>query len=651
MTAVPLRVLFVEDSEADAELVSAELRRGGYDVEFERVETEDAFLKSLHGRKWDLIISDFSMPQFDGLRAFQSFHESGLDIPFIFVSGAMGEERAVQAMKAGARDYILKGQLGRLNAAVQRELAEAEGRRKRREAETAKAREQRRLAVALQAARAGVFEYRIPADENGFCNDRFAEIFGLQRDDLPPFVQFSDWFLDQVHPEDRERVGECQRDFISGKGSEYALDCRVRHKDGTWRDVSCRADAAQRDAENRVTDLVGVMLDRTQEKRMAEQFRQAQKMEAIGRLAGGIAHDFNNLLTVISNFGEFVLDRLEAGSEVYDDMKEVLKAADRAEKLTSQLLAYSRRRPVAPTALNVNQQVANVDKMLRRLLGEGVELKTKLAPDLWSVRIDAGGLEQVLVNLVINAKDAMPAGGRLCIETANTVVGSEYRSGKGDEIPPGKYVTVSVTDTGSGMDSDTMARLFEPFFTTKEPGKGTGLGLATCYGIITQAGGFIWVYSEPGHGTSFKLLLPRELATAEVEDEPTHSEKMRGTETLLVVEDDEAVRRLVVRLLSMLGYSVLEATDAASAQQIAKSSATPIAAVITDVIMPGTHGPELVKWLSESHPEIRCIYMSGFTRDAIEMDETIVLVQKPFSPKELARKVRDVLDRPAGAGR
>jgi len=647
MTATPLRVLFVEDSETDAELIRFELRRGGYSIEFERVETEDTFLKALHSGKWDLIISDFSMPQFDGLRAFKVFHKQGLDIPFIFVSGAMGEERAVQAMKAGARDYILKGQLGRLNAAVQRELVEAEGRRLHREAEAANVREQRRLAVALQATRAGVFEYRIPADHIGFFNERFAEIFGLRRDEMPPFEQFSGWFLDQVHPDDRERADDCQRLFISGQSSEYALDCRVRHKDGTWREVSCLADAAKRDEQNRVTDLVGVMLDRTQEKRMEEQFRQSQKMEAIGRLAGGIAHDFNNLLTVILNFGEFVLDSLETGTAPYDDMKEVLKAADRAEKLTSQLLAYSRRRPVAPTALNVNQQVADVDKMLRRLLGENVEFKTNLAPDLWSVRIDAGGLEQVLVNLVINAKDAMPSGGRLCIETSNADIGDEYASGKNDEIPPGKYVIVSVTDSGIGMDADTRARLFEPFFTTKEPGKGTGLGLATCYGIVRQAGGYIWVYSEPGHGTSFKLLLPRELENALIESEATHSESIRGTETLLVVEDDEAVRRLVVRLLSMLGYTVLEAIDAASALQIATSRSGPIHVVITDVVMPETPGPELVQWLTALHPEIRCIYMSGFTRDAIEMDETIVLVQKPFSPKELARKVREVLDKPA----
>jgi nitrogen-specific signal transduction histidine kinase len=388
------------------------------------------------------------------------------------------------------------------------------------------------------------------------------------------------------------------------------------------------------------------MLDHTEEKRMEQQFRQAQKMEAIGRLAGGIAHDFNNLLTVISNFGDFVLQRLEPGTEVREDMQEVLKAAARAEALTSQLLAYSRHRPVIATVLNVNELVSDVDKMLRRLVGQPIEFRTDLAPELWRVRIDAGGLEQVLVNLAVNARDAMPHGGRLCIETANADVSDEYMVAKGADVPAGQYVSVTVTDSGVGMDAEIQSRLFEPFFTTKEPGKGTGLGLATCYGIVKQAGGFIWVYSEPGHGSSFRLLLPRELAPEDVIAVPTHSEKLRGTETLLVVEDDESVRKLVVRLLSMLGYEVLEAVDAGDALRTANSSKKPIHALITDIIMPETQGPELARRLSLSHPLLKTIYMSGYTRGAIEMDETIVLVQKPFAPKDLARKVREVLDRP-----
>jgi hypothetical protein len=642
----PLRVLFVEDSETDAELVAFELRRGGYSVVSERVETAEGFLSALRNESWDLIICDFSMPNFDGIRAFQLFSEQRLDIPFIFVSGAMGEERAVQAMKAGARDYILKGELGRLNAAVQRELEEAVGRKRRRAAEAAKAKDQSRLAVALQATGAGVFEYRIPADESGYCNDRFAEIFGLTRNELPPFDQLQEWFLDQLHPEDRDRVAECHDDFVSGHSDEFALECRIRHKDGKWRDVTCLADAASRDEQGKVVDLVAVMLDRTQEKHLQEQFRQAQKMEAIGQLAGGIAHDFNNLLTVISSFGEFVLDRLTPDTEVYEDMQEVLKASSRAEKLTGQLLAYSRRRPVAPMVLNANELVSDVDSMLRRLLGESIDFRTVLAPDLWNVRIDSGGLEQVIVNLAINARDAMPKGGKLAIETANVDVDDKYQLTKEADVPPGPYATISVTDTGVGMDSDTQARLFEPFFTTKAPGKGTGLGLATCYGIVKQAGGFIWVYSEQGHGTTFRVLLPSVSEATDSEGETTHSEKLRGDETVLVVEDDVSVRQIVVRLLAMLGYTVLEATDASDALSIASARTSPIHAVLTDIVMPEMQGPELARQLAESHPEIRTIYMSGYTRGAIEMDETIVLVQKPFSRKDLARKVREVLDRP-----
>jgi len=641
----PLRVLFVEDSAVDAELIAAELQRGGYRVDYERVDSEEGFLKALDTAEWDLIISDFSMPHFDGIRAFDLFNAKRLDVPFIFVSGAMGEERAVRAMKAGARDYILKGQLGRLNAAVQRELAEAVSRRKRREAEAAKRREQSRLAVALQATGAGVFEYRVPADTLGYCNDRFAEIFGLQPDELPSFERFPAWFLEQIHPDDRERAAQCQRDFISGANADFAVECRVRHKDGGWRDVTCLADAAERDKSGKVVDLVGVMLDRTEEKRLEEQFRQSQKMEAIGQLAGGIAHDFNNLLTVISSFGEFVLESLEPGSEVRGDMEEVLNAARRAENLTGQLLAYSRRRPGAPAVINVNAQVAEVDKMLRRLLGDSVEFRTDLAQDLWNTYIDAGGLEQILVNLAVNARDAMPDGGRLAIETANATVGREYLDSKSADIPPGQYVTISVTDTGNGMDEHTRQRLFEPFFTTKGPGKGTGLGLATCYGIVKQAGGVIWVYSEQGHGTTFRIFLPAVLEEPQPEIESTHSEKLRGDETLLVVEDDEAIRRLVVRLLKMLGYDVLEAMNSADALEIAGASKRPLDAVLTDVVMPDGQGPELAQQLAERYPGIKIIYMSGYTRGAIELDETIVLLQKPFSRQDLARKVRDALDR------
>jgi hypothetical protein len=640
-----LNVLFVEDSEIDTELICAELKRGGFGVDFNRVDTADAFLSALHARPWDLIISDFSMPNFDGLKAFDLFSKEKLDIPFIFVSGAMGEERAVQAMKAGARDYILKGHLGRLNAAVQRELDEAASRRKRREVEAARQREQGRLAVALQATGAGVFEYRIPADDHGYCNARFAEIFGLRCDDLPPFAELPEWFFDRIHPDDRQMAEEGQQNFVSGKSLKFVLECRVRHKDGSWRQVTCMADAASRDENGAVRDLVGVMLDRTGEKQMEEQFRQAQKMEAIGQLAGGVAHDFNNLLTVISSFGEFVLERLEPDSEVHGDMQEVLKAAGRAETLTAQLLAYSRRRPVVPTVLNVNQLVGNVDKMLRRLLGQSIEFRTDLAADLWNVRIDAGGLEQVLVNLAVNARDAMPDGGRLTIETANAKIGGEYRSLKGQDVPSGLYVTISITDSGVGMDEATQSRLFEPFFTTKDPGKGTGLGLATCYGIVKQAGGFIWVYSEPGDGTTFKVLFPSVSEEPEIDNESTHSEKLRGAETILVVEDDESVRRLVVRLLEMLGYQVLEAGDAAEALRIAGEHDAPIHAVLTDVVMPDKQGPALVMELADLHPDIRPIYMSGYTRGAVEMDETIVLVQKPFSRQDLARTVRNVLDR------
>jgi len=394
----------------------------------------------------------------------------------------------------------------------------------------------------------------------------------------------------------------------------------------------------------------GTQRDITDLKRLEDQLRQAQKMEAVGRLAGGVAHDFNNLLTAILGSVELLLRELAPASPLRQDATEIKKAGERAAVLTRQLLAYSRRQVLNPEVLDLNRVVADMDRMLRRLIGEDVDLVTRLAPDLGNVRADRGQIEQVLVNLVLNARDAMPQGGKLTIETANVELDPGYVETH-EGAKPGAYALLAVSDTGAGMDAETAAHLFEPFFTTKEVGKGTGLGLATAYGIVKQSDGYIMVYSEPGHGTTFKIYLPRAAApgaASPVPPAPPVKATARGSETILVVEDEEAVRSLSRRALEASGYTVLAAADGPDAVRLLERYGGPIHLVLTDVIMPGMNGRELAQRLVQRRPGLRVLYMSGYPGDAIvhrgALEPGMAFLQKPFMPEDLARKVREVLD-------
>ncbi|HEY6158645.1 MAG TPA: response regulator [Gemmatimonadales bacterium] len=383
---------------------------------------------------------------------------------------------------------------------------------------------------------------------------------------------------------------------------------------------------------------------------LESQLRQAQKMEAVGRLAGGIAHDFNNLLTAVLGSVDLVLDELGPEAPARGDVEEIRKAALRAGELTRQLLAFSRQQVLAPQVLDLNALVANMGKLLRRLIGEDVELRTALAPDLGAVKADPGQMEQVIANLVVNARDAMPAGGRLTVETANAELDKDYAD-QHFPAPPGSYVLLAVSDTGTGMDPETKGRIFEPFFTTKEKGKGTGLGLATVYGVVKQSGGYIWVYSEPGQGTAFKIYLPRvREAPGPARPGPAPAAPLRGSETLLLVEDDEMVRHLVSRMLKSRGYTVLAASDGTHALRQLESHRGAIDLLITDVVMPGMSGREVAQRVAALQPQAKVLYLSGYTDDAIVrhgmLEPGIAFLQKPFSADVLARKVREVLDAP-----
>jgi PAS domain S-box-containing protein len=408
---------------------------------------------------------------------------------------------------------------------------------------------------------------------------------------------------------------------------------------------------SSRDGEPQV---LGVATDITERKRVEEalrqseeQLRQSQKMEAVGQLAGGVAHDFNNLLTVINGFGDLLRDRLAPGDPLHGPVDEIRKAGERAAALTYQLLAFSRRQMLRPVLLDLNEAVADAETLLRRLIGEDVELVTVLRPALGCVQVDPGQLQQVILNLVVNARDAMPQGGRLTLETAK--VDLDATCAQQRLVQPGPYVMLAVSDTGCGMDADTQAHIFEPFFTTKEQGKGTGLGLATVYGIIKQSGGHVWVYSEPGIGTTFKIYLPRVEAAGEAGDPVAPPTALPcGSETILLVEDEDQVRTLVEGVLQDAGYTVLVASRGDAALPLAAQHAGRIDLLLTDVVMPGMSGRDLANRLTPDHPGMDVLYMSGYTDDAIVhhgvLDSGVVLLQKPFSPAALLYKVREILD-------
>jgi nitrogen-specific signal transduction histidine kinase len=393
--------------------------------------------------------------------------------------------------------------------------------------------------------------------------------------------------------------------------------------------------------------MIGVGIDITERKSLEAQLRQAQKMEAIGQLAGGVAHDFNNLLTAIRGYADLVARTLADSDRRHADVDEIIKAADRAAGLTRQLLAFSRKQVLRPALIDLNALLADTSRMLRRVIGEDIELVTKLAPDLSPVLADVGQLEQVVMNLAVNARDAMPRGGRLSITTDHVTLDDSCAM-HGGPVLPGPYVMLAVVDTGVGMDETTKQRIFEPFFTTKEPGRGTGLGLATVYGIVEQSGGYLWVYSQPGHGATFKVFLPRAEGTIEhrlVERDTSPN----GTETLLLVEDEQAVRFLSRVILERAGYTVLDAKDPQQAEGLFEEHTDQVQLLVTDVIMPGSSGPALFERLSAHRPQLKVLYMSGYSDDAFVHNSgvtpDVVFLQKPFTASGLLCKVREALER------
>jgi two-component system cell cycle sensor histidine kinase/response regulator CckA len=467
-------------------------------------------------------------------------------------------------------------------------------------------------------------------------NESFLRITEHRREDVIGHTSLDLHFWER--PEDRAKFIE----ILTNRGSVRDLEITFLTKSGEQRIGMILAETIEVDGQ---TCVLAIVKDFTDQKGLEKQLRQSQKMEAIGQLSGGIAHDFNNLLSVIIGYCEAIEERLSPDDPLQRKCEQIKKAGQSAASLTRQLLAFSRQQVLAPKILDLNAIVRNVEKMLRRLIGEDIDFSTALEPGLANIRADQGQIEQIIVNLVVNARDAMPHGGRLRIETANVHLDEAYVRRHSPQ-QAGPYVSVTVSDTGTGMDAETQAHIFEPFFTTKEIGKGTGLGLSTVYGVVRQSGGHIWVYSELGHGTTFKIYLPRSGQATQIEkSRPDLAESSCGTETILLVEDAEPLRELTRDLLADNGYTVLEAGHPEHAIEIARKFKGAIHLLLTDMVMPGMNGRVLADKLASVRPEMRVVFMSGytgFTHSGL-IDSELILLSKPFSKDTLLRKVREVL--------
>ncbi len=449
-----------------------------------------------------------------------------------------------------------------------------------------------------------------------------------------------------VHPDDSAPAKAHLEAVLHQPGATRAETLRARHTDGTWRYLEVVT--ANRLDEPSVGALVSNFRDLTDRRRLEEQLLASQRMEAVGRLAGGVAHDFNNILTAILGHAELLREVVEAEGPAAEELQEIRVAATRATMLTQQLLAFSRKQILQPKVLDVNALMSDLEKMLRRLIGEDVALETRFDPAVDRIRADRSQLERAIVNLVLNARDAMPEGGRVTLATANEELAIETATTETPARGPGRYVMLAVTDTGVGMDADVQAHLFEPFYTTKERGKGTGLGLATVYGMVRQSGGHVTVESAPGKGSTFRVYLPAVQAAVEVTPSHGVAPLHRGSETILLVEDDPSVRSVARRVLTRFGYTVIEAVDGASALQQAREHVGRIHLLLTDIIMPGMNGRRVAEEVGFVRPDLKLLFMSGYTDDAIVhhgvVDAGIPFLQKPFTVDELAGKVREVLD-------
>ena len=629
-----LRVLIAEDQEDDMLLVLRELKRGGYDVDHARVETAEMMEHELRTRAWDMIVSDYSMPQFSALGALAVMKKSGLDLPFIIVSGTVGEDVAVAALKGGAHDFIPKNNLRRFLPAVERELREADGRR-RREAAERELRTSNEILSAVFDASPIAMTLLTPSGEVQRWN-RAAEVtFGWTADEV---IGKREPFVTAEQEDSFQRHLTLLRSGGRINGEEIA---RTR-KDG--RSVILNLSAAPVfDAGGQILSILELLLDVTEQRALEGQLRQSQKMEAVGRLAGGIAHDFNNVLTVIEGFSSLILADMPADDPRKNDVREILNAAERAAAFTRQLLTFSRKQVVQPEVIELNALVSGLNNLLKRALGDDILLGLDLSDKPNRVLADPGQLEQVCINLVLNARDALAGHGKITLRTSCVHIDDAKAVEQNER--PGSYCVLSVTDNGSGIEPDLLPLIFEPFFTTKEAGKGTGLGLSTVYGIVVKNDGFIRVNSEVGTGTTFSVFLPEVtvgMTEQVVEQSPPSAPITKRNPTVLVVEDQVAIQKVIARTLENAGYHVFLAGDGPGALLLLQNSHD-IDLLLTDVMLPNMRGQDLAREALQFRPNLQIILMSGYSEDDIAAENRFRFIEKPFRPADLLRQVDETL--------
>jgi hypothetical protein len=640
----PLHILHLEDDPGDAALIQSTLEAAGIHCATTRVETRADFVAALERDGIDLILSDYSMPGFDGLSALKIAHARQPDIPVILVSGTLGEELAIESLKNGATDYVLKERLPRLVPAVRRAMHEVEERAGNRRTEEALRETEQRLQIVFSESPLGIA--LVGADGRAvLTNAALQSMLGYTGEELSRMP-----FRDFTHPEDCAADEELYQELMQGTRRSYQLEKRYMRKDfhEVWARLSVRAAPG---AAGRASYAIAMVEDITERRRLEAQFIEAQKMQVVGRLASGVAHDFNNVLAVIMGYSDLLMEQIGKDKALKNHLEMIRVAAGCAAGLTRQLLIFSRKQTVQPVVLDVDDVVKDLDSMLRRLIDENIEMTIVPGKQTGRIRADSGYVGQVLMNLVVNARDAMPNGGKLSIATSNVTLDQNYARSHPGAVA-GDHVMLSVSDTGTGMTEEVKAHLFEAFFTTKPKGRGTGLGLATCQTIIQQTGGHIGVYSELGKGTTFKVYFPRveqplDAAARTVQTGPLP----RGTETLLVVEDDTFVRDLACICLEAQGYEVLPAANGQDALQVAREhKGSPIRLAITDVIMPRMGGKVMADWLKATYPSLKILFTSGYTDDAITqhgvLEPGVAFLPKPYTPAVLARRVRELLDQP-----